>query len=156
MVWEKRHILKHSVFVWLAIVGGLKTTDTLLVRNISMPGTCSLCHSHNESVSHLFFECSYTFNILTALIPGMNSFLLRPSILQVLDWVKVHYHGNGKEKNFYFVLICCAIYHIWKERNGRRFGNTVNCYTTLLYNIKRNICEKDLKWENSWELVELL
>lgn len=156
MVWGKRHILRFSVFAWLALVNGLKTADALLVRNIMVPGTCSLCLYHNESVSHLFFECPYTFAILTALIPGTKSFLLRPSIMQVLDWVKVNNQGNEKVKNFYFVIVCSIIYHIWKERNGRRFGSTSNCSNTLLFNIKRNICEKAIKWGNSWDLAELL
>ncbi|PKU72461.1 hypothetical protein MA16_Dca020548 [Dendrobium catenatum] len=81
MVWAKRNILKHSVFVWLALVDGLKTADALQLRNIMVHGTCSLCHYYNESVSHLFFECSYTFSILTTLFSGMKSFLLRPSIM---------------------------------------------------------------------------
>ncbi|XP_020701171.1 uncharacterized protein LOC110113086 [Dendrobium catenatum] len=56
IVWAKRNILKHSVYVWLAVVHGLKTADALNKRNILVPGTCSLCHHHNETISHLFFE----------------------------------------------------------------------------------------------------
>ncbi|PKU59193.1 Putative ribonuclease H protein [Dendrobium catenatum] len=112
MVWAKRNILKHSVFVWMALVGGLKTVDALITRNINVPGTCSLCHYHNETVSHLFFECSYTFTILTALFPGMKHFLFRPTIMQVFEWVKGQYKGNAKVKNYFYVTICCAIYHI--------------------------------------------
>ncbi|XP_028551034.1 uncharacterized protein LOC114579714 isoform X4 [Dendrobium catenatum] len=36
MVWHKRHILKHSVFVWLALHRGLKTAEALLLRNIQV------------------------------------------------------------------------------------------------------------------------
>ncbi|PKU76136.1 hypothetical protein MA16_Dca024343 [Dendrobium catenatum] len=155
MVWHKRHVLKHSVFVWLALHRGLKTAEALLLRNIQVPRTCSLCNENEESVSHLYFECSYSFNFLLALIPGMHSFLLRPNILQVFDWLKVAFNGNAMVFNFYKLVVCCVIYYIWKERNNRRFGNKVLCFTSLLLCIKRAISEKVWKWENSLTLLDM-
>ncbi|PKU84241.1 hypothetical protein MA16_Dca002753 [Dendrobium catenatum] len=156
MVWHKRHSLKYSVFVWLAIRGGLKTADALLIRNIQVPKTCNLCNEHDESVSHLFFECSYSYNIIYALIPGMHTFLLRPNILQVLDWLKGVFKGCPVTLKFYNLICCCAIYFIWKERNNRRFGNKFLCYTSLLLSIKRVIFEKVMRWGNSMDLLDRL
>ncbi|XP_028551032.1 uncharacterized protein LOC114579714 isoform X2 [Dendrobium catenatum] len=142
MVWHKRHILKHSVFVWLALHRGLKTAEALLLRNIQVPRTCSLCYDNDEYVSHLYFECPYSFNILHALIPRMHSFFPRPNILQVFDWLKVAFKGNAVVFNFYNLVVRCVIYYIWKERNNRRFGNKALCFTSLLLCIKRAIYEK--------------
>ncbi|XP_020694000.1 uncharacterized protein LOC110107899 [Dendrobium catenatum] len=49
MIWHRGHILKHTVFVWLALAGGLKTAHALLTRNIHVPLGCSLCNTHKES-----------------------------------------------------------------------------------------------------------
>ncbi|PKU66581.1 hypothetical protein MA16_Dca006909 [Dendrobium catenatum] len=157
MVWHKWHSdsLKHSIFVWLALRGGLKTADALLLRNIQVPKTCSLCNEHEESVSHLF-ECCYSFNILCALIPCMQSLLLRPNILQVFDWMKVVFKGRPVVLNFYKLVCCCMIYFIWKERNNRHFRNKFMCYTSLFLYIKRVIFEKVMSWGNSMELLECL
>ncbi|XP_020704118.1 uncharacterized protein LOC110115267, partial [Dendrobium catenatum] len=55
-VWHKRYILRYSSYSWMALSGGLKTADSLLARNISVDPICALCHSHAESINHLFFE----------------------------------------------------------------------------------------------------
>ncbi|KAI0492375.1 hypothetical protein KFK09_026646 [Dendrobium nobile] len=65
MVWHKRKALKFSVFAWMANKGGLKTADALRLRHIFVPSICRLCHISDESVSHLFFECNYSFSILS-------------------------------------------------------------------------------------------
>ncbi|XP_028551780.1 uncharacterized protein LOC110101382 [Dendrobium catenatum] len=142
MVWHKKHILKHSVFVWLALKDGLKTAAALRIRQIFVPISCSLCHLCAESVAHLFFECTYSFYILKCLIPGVEIFLLRPSILQLFDWMNGEFGSNANTLNFYKLAVGCIIYFTWKERNRRRFGGNSNCSTTVLLNIKRVIFEK--------------
>ncbi|KAI0515995.1 hypothetical protein KFK09_008666 [Dendrobium nobile] len=155
-VWANKNILKHSVYVWMSLVGGLKTADALISRNILVPAACSLCHDLNETVSHIFFECDYAFHVLTGTISGMKTFLFRPTILQVFEWIKGNFKGKKKVKNFHFILIGCIIYHIWKERNGRRFGHIFNCHNSLILKVKRNISERIAKWENSMDYLEIL
>ncbi|XP_020690503.2 uncharacterized protein LOC110105345 [Dendrobium catenatum] len=122
MVWHKRNSLKHTVFVWLALVGGLKTAEALKIRQIHVPLLCNFCLSNAESVSHLFFDCPYSFYILNSLIPGSSCFLLRPSILQMYDWLSDVYGDNSEKLNFYKLTVGCVIYYTWRERNNRRFG----------------------------------
>ncbi|PKU79514.1 hypothetical protein MA16_Dca000860 [Dendrobium catenatum] len=156
MIWHKKHVIKHFVFIWLALIGGLKIVDTLLIRNIQVPGTCSLYLEHLETVFHLFFECYYSFSNLNAIVPGVQSFLFRPNILQLFDWVNGAHNGKHEVNYFYKLVIYCVIYFIWKERNNRRFGNTTQCHTTLLLHIKRVLFEKLLKWKNAMDLLEKL
>ncbi|PKU64553.1 Putative ribonuclease H protein [Dendrobium catenatum] len=155
-IWPKKCISKHSVFAWLALVRGLKTADALIYRNINVPARCSLCYAFNESINHLFFECDYVFAVLTAVIPGLKSFLFRPSIMQVFEWIKGKHSGNKRVKHFFYMIICCVIYHTWKERNGRRFGNASICHATLSMNVRRNISDRIIGWKNYWSYLELL
>ncbi|KAI0505090.1 hypothetical protein KFK09_016047 [Dendrobium nobile] len=132
LIWHKKHILKHSVYAWLALMGGLKTADALRFRHIFIPSICSLCNMHEESVTHLYFECSFTFNILKSIIPGLGIFLLRPSIMQTLDWINGEFSGQTEILNFYNLAVCCIIYYTWKEKNCRRFGG-YGCFGAELF-----------------------
>ncbi|PKU59129.1 Putative ribonuclease H protein [Dendrobium catenatum] len=151
LVWHKKFILKHSVYVWLALVGGLKTQDALRARNIIVPSICSLCNANFETVNHLFFECSFSFNILKSIIPATANFLLRPTILQVLYWLDSGAVSGAPlmTKNLYLMMVCCTIYHLWRERNSRRFGDDSHSASTLLVNIKRIIFSKVARWKNA-------
>ncbi|PKU72054.1 tRNA pseudouridine38/39 synthase [Dendrobium catenatum] len=154
MVWHKRNALKFFVFAWLANVGGLKTADALRIRNIMVPTLCCLCQNGDETLSHLFFECSYSFSILTALIKGMATFLLRPNILQIYDWLNGSFNGNVDVLNFYKLVLSAIIYFLWKERNNRIFGNQILCHTSLPLSIKRAVSEKIFKWRNAIALLD--
>ncbi|PKU66434.1 hypothetical protein MA16_Dca009677 [Dendrobium catenatum] len=55
-LWHKGCASHFFVFAWLGIMGGLKTADMILKRNVLVASICYLCHSKNESIPHLFFE----------------------------------------------------------------------------------------------------
>ncbi|XP_020693913.1 uncharacterized protein LOC110107837 [Dendrobium catenatum] len=87
-----KEISLNTQFVWLALMGELKMADALQIRNIIVPDLFSFCFFHKENVTHLFFECPYS-SIISALIPGLKCFLLRPNIMQILEWVKSEFKG---------------------------------------------------------------
>ncbi|XP_020685644.1 uncharacterized protein LOC110101889 [Dendrobium catenatum] len=139
LVWHKSHALRYSAFTWLALVGGLKTSDALLIRNIQIPNVCSLCHVFPESSSHLFFECSYSYEILISIMPVARQLLLRPSILQLLEWITNDPDTTQHTKKLYSIFSYCSIYYIWKERNSRRFANIFNSSSTTTLCIKKDV-----------------
>ncbi|KAL0907834.1 hypothetical protein M5K25_022276 [Dendrobium thyrsiflorum] len=91
LVWHKHHALKYSIYTWIALNNGLKTADELSKRNIVVSTDCPLCYSQSESVNHILFECDYSFAILSKLIPYLGEFLLRPRLLQVLQFLGERY-----------------------------------------------------------------
>ncbi|XP_020693731.1 uncharacterized protein LOC110107718 [Dendrobium catenatum] len=139
LIWHKKYALRFTVFSWLALVGGLKTADALLLWNISVPSSCSLCHVFPESSSHIFFECSYSYDILINLIPSTMHLLFRPNILHLLEWISDDSDTAQPTKNYYSLITCCSVYHIWKERNMRRFGNTFSSSSTTAITIKKAV-----------------
>ncbi|XP_020689318.1 uncharacterized protein LOC110104512 [Dendrobium catenatum] len=151
-VWHKKGMIKHSVYVWLALVGGLKTQDALRLRNINVSVNCSLCYSAPETINHIFFDCPYSFTILSSIIPGSMNFLLRPTILQLFHWMETEFSGNTL--NFYLLTVCTLIYHIWRERNNRRFGSDVRSASSLKYFVKKVVFSRACKWRNFDELLE--
>ncbi|XP_028554340.1 uncharacterized protein LOC110105262 [Dendrobium catenatum] len=146
-IWFKKKILKHSVYAWLALVGGLRTADALRLRNISISEDCLLCFHGQESVNHLFFECPLSFHILERFIPESRFFMLRPSLLHILQWVD-DYPGSSVVKNYYKLVVCCIIYVIWKERNGRRYGCEIHSLSSMIINIKSILYARVSRWKN--------
>ncbi|KAL0921107.1 hypothetical protein M5K25_008142 [Dendrobium thyrsiflorum] len=134
-IWYKRHVLRYSVFAWLTMVGGLKTASELTKRHILVDLLCPLCHNYPESSSHLFFDCDYSHSIITKLIPDCNFLLLRPNLLQIFDWVHDCPNTPPLQKRFYYLIITCTIYFVWRERNERRFAQSSSSSSTTIRKI---------------------
>ncbi|KAL0920983.1 hypothetical protein M5K25_008006 [Dendrobium thyrsiflorum] len=154
-LWFKGNALRYSVFAWLCIAGGLKTAAALSLRNVYISPLCPLCHLDIESVNHLFFECNFSYAVLTKLIPKASVLLLRPTATQLFDWTE---ELNLPERGHCLLklCICCVIYHVWKERNSRRFGGQSICPVTLYHCIQRSVRAKVLKWKNGDKLLNLI
>ncbi|PKU84960.1 hypothetical protein MA16_Dca015176 [Dendrobium catenatum] len=83
----------------------------------------------------------------------MKSQLLRPNILQAFEY---KCKDNRWTTTFFHLIICCSVYHIWRERNDRKFGNTFSSSTTLSLKIKSAVFAKVLKWKHCCSLLNLL
>ncbi|XP_020695252.2 uncharacterized protein LOC110108798 [Dendrobium catenatum] len=121
-IWHKKHSLKFACFTWMAVLGKLKTADNLLIRGIEVPIICSLCNDFAENHNHLFFACDFSFNILKFILPDVNCFLLRPTLTQVLEFFNNSNCFTCLEKDLCYLSVSCILYHLWRERNGRRFS----------------------------------
>ncbi|PKU61258.1 Putative ribonuclease H protein [Dendrobium catenatum] len=154
-IWHKRAVLRHSSYAWLLIRDGLKTADILAKRNIFINPICPLCHGGVESGAHLYFSCEFSFAIITYLLPVLNCFLLRPTVLQLFEFVEEISTLNPVEKNFCYFVICCVIYFIWRERNDRRFEGSHLSQHELCKKIAWIISCKTSKWKD-FELLQAL
>ncbi|KAL0912717.1 hypothetical protein M5K25_018709 [Dendrobium thyrsiflorum] len=152
-LWFKGGALRYSVYGWMCLAGGLKTTEALSLRNIFIEPLCPLCRIDRESTKHIFFECNFSYNIITQLIPQATTFYLRPNASQFLDWLD-DLNVNSDYIRLYKLITCCAIYLIWRERNDRRFGGISNCSTTVLKKIQASVCAKVFKWKNGVDLLD--
>jgi zinc-binding in reverse transcriptase len=47
------------VFSWLLLRNAILTIDNLRKRRWKMPSICSMCYQEEETVAHLFTECSF-------------------------------------------------------------------------------------------------
>ncbi|XP_028548818.1 uncharacterized protein LOC114579172 [Dendrobium catenatum] len=145
-IWHKRYALHYSSFAWLAVLGGLKTAEALAIRNIMVCRECSLCSVGEDNTSHIFFQCDYTFKIVSHLLPALNKFLLMPTMIQCFDFFNDHPGISTTHKNFCFLVLCCSIYFIWRERNDRRFGSTQSTVNAIIRKIVKALRAKSLKW----------
>ncbi|PKU59302.1 hypothetical protein MA16_Dca027291 [Dendrobium catenatum] len=137
----------------MAVIGKLKTADNLNSRGIAVPLTCSLCLSFPKNHSHLFFGCEFSFTILTRLLPELNCFLLRPTLLQIFYFFDHSTTYNRQEIDFCCLIVSYTIYHLWRERNSRRFSNENMNSVKIINNISTAIRLKVSKWKNKERLL---
>ncbi|PKU81899.1 Putative ribonuclease H protein [Dendrobium catenatum] len=146
-VWHAHYALKYASYAWMALLDGLKTVDVLAKRNIYLPPECSLCRIEDESTAHCFFQCEFSFSVISTLLPSLNSFLLRPNLHQIFQYFDGVETLKGFEKNFCYFVICCTLYHLWRERNGRRFGELETSGQDYLKKIIYAIKAKTGNWK---------
>ncbi|XP_020672498.1 uncharacterized protein LOC110092330 [Dendrobium catenatum] len=125
-IWHKKNALRYACYSWMAINGKLKCADKLIYRGIPASPICDFCRGHNESHSHLFFSCDFTFTVISSLLPALKCFYFRPNLYQVYDFFNCNANFNASEKNCCFLAISVAVYYIWREQNVRRFTNSWN------------------------------
>ncbi|KAI0524788.1 hypothetical protein KFK09_004174 [Dendrobium nobile] len=145
-IWHKGHALRYSCYAWMALIGKLKTSDNLITRGIMVAGHCSFCCDHLENHSHIFFECDYTFSILTDLIPVTGMFNLRPNLMQVLNFFDNMHDYSRRDKCFCYLTLATIIYFTWRERNCRIFSNVWNSPGKVKFDIINAVRAKTINW----------
>ncbi|KAI0511714.1 hypothetical protein KFK09_012346 [Dendrobium nobile] len=154
-IWHKRSSLKFACFTWMALIGKLKCADILIRKGINVIADCAFCKSHRESHHHLFFECDFTFTVLVLVLPLFQSFLLRPNLLMAVEFLDSSIIFASFEKNLCFSIMACTVYHIWRERNNRRFSNAWQSPVTVADGIKAIIRKKVKSWKNVDQLKQI-
>ncbi|PKU65630.1 hypothetical protein MA16_Dca021519 [Dendrobium catenatum] len=140
----------------MAVIGKLKTADILNSRGMAVPITCSLCQTFPENHNHIFFGCEFSFTILTRMLPELNCFLLRPTLPQIFEFYEHSVSHNKLEKDLGCLTVSCVIYHIWKERNIRRFSNLSTNSVKIICNISYAIRLKISRWKGKDTLLRRL
>ncbi|KAL2944041.1 dITP/XTP pyrophosphatase [Bienertia sinuspersici] len=59
---------KYRFCTWVAVQGRLPSTERMVKMGSQIEETCPLCSNDEESIQHLFFECSYSQEVLNELI----------------------------------------------------------------------------------------
>lgn len=115
-IWFSQATPKFSFMMWLATLDRRSTMDRILCWNPSIDATCVLCKNAPEFRDHLFFECSYSFQVWEHLIKGM----LRNSYTNIWSGIMLLISDRKKEKKKLFCIryaLQSAMYVLWRERN---------------------------------------
>ncbi|KAL0904704.1 hypothetical protein M5K25_026841 [Dendrobium thyrsiflorum] len=101
-VWHKCASIQFSYFAWLAMNGGLKTTDQLILRSVSAQPICLFV----TTTINLFL---IFFLIIEGTLSWVLVFLLRPNIMQIFNYIKGYSQFSKAMKKFLYVVICASI-----------------------------------------------
>ncbi|KAJ4969222.1 hypothetical protein NE237_015923 [Protea cynaroides] len=141
--WEKAVWFKGSV------LDCLPSSDQLIKRNVKVTSECCLCRRAHESVNHLFLSCDFSLTIWKSCISLSTNHCNIPPFSELVNtasWVACNLKTIGK------VLFCSSIYHIWRERNKRKFARQQRIVATLaqvIINEAHDIMRANLKCSSS-------
>jgi len=113
-LWKAKIPLKIKLFMWLVSENAILTKNNLVKIKWKGDVKCRFC-AENESIIHLFFECSMVKYIwsLIALVVGANC---RPtSFGSFWVWLK---RFLPHAKKYHMVGLAGVCWAIWKSRNN--------------------------------------
>ncbi|XP_013633133.1 PREDICTED: uncharacterized protein LOC106338781 [Brassica oleracea var. oleracea] len=139
-IWNSGGVPRHSFHAWLVTLNRLPTRDRLLSWGLAVPATCLLCNQGDESRDHLFFSCSFSYELWihharrteTTPSTGWNDSLNRMQSLPGPPW----------RKKLQLIVWQAVIYSIWQERNARLHRNNAKTITTISSILDRTIRNK--------------
>ncbi|KAL9298582.1 putative reverse transcriptase zinc-binding domain-containing protein [Arabidopsis thaliana] len=124
-VWFPHATPKYSFCLWLAAHDRLATGARMIKWNRGETGDCTFCRQGIETRDHLFFSCSYTSEVWTALAKGVFNTNHSNNWSQIITYATQHKRCRIESFLTKYILQATA-YTIWRERNRRRHGDTPN------------------------------
>ena len=133
---------RHLFILWLAMVGKLATTDKPWLTHL---GPCILCSEGAiETHGHLFFQCRFSRQCLVAIRRMVRFYWPNRDWQTDVEWASLRWRGKHIVNMSYRALLAAFVYHIWRERNLRRFEHTERTATTMALLIVEDIRQRIL------------
>ncbi|XP_068307382.1 uncharacterized protein [Pyrus communis] len=115
--WQLHTPLKLKCFMWKVLHCAIPMMAALFIRKSAPSPFCPLCHSHKESVEHLFLLCPWVKAIWYG---GALTYHVNPSdITSWGTWLMAVLQNHVLSKNDLMrvlSLIAFSCWHIWKAR----------------------------------------
>ncbi|KAL0444900.1 UNVERIFIED_CONTAM: hypothetical protein Slati_2212700 [Sesamum latifolium] len=113
-------IPRHCFILWLAILGKLSTLDKPWPAHLG--NECVLCSDgQQETHEHLFFICSYSRRCVASIRQKVRFPWPYQDWQRGILWASANWRGTHVVCSAYKALLASLTYHIWQERNRRRF-----------------------------------
>ncbi|XP_019248838.1 PREDICTED: uncharacterized protein LOC109228116 [Nicotiana attenuata] len=153
--WKKitigsKALTRHQSIQWLAMHKKLTTVDRLRKGGISVATDCVLYEkSIEETMEHLYFECDYFGHLWATLLKWLGETHTIGSWNAETEWLEKRSSSRVRAQLVRF-LYAAVVYHVWVERNQRRFQDKK---ITSQQRIKFIILElhtrgqKEMKWQ---------
>lgn len=140
-IWTSRAIPRQSFHGWLVALNRLPTRDRLIGWGLQTHALCLLCNNCDESRDHLYWECSFSFDLWSTIanrccisptrtwdtnLNQMSTLSLPPPAraLALLGWQ-------------------ATLYWIWNERNQRlhasRFRSVDSLFSIIDHQLRNKI-----------------
>lgn len=120
-IWNNAIPPSKSTMIWRTLHNKLPTDDNLSLRGCNISSMCSLCDKAQETIAHLFLECSFATSIwhwLSSIINLKCTFTLIQEAIQL-----VHRNWSPLCKIVVLAAVTNIINIIWFYRNQTRFNN---------------------------------
>ncbi|XP_019232377.1 PREDICTED: uncharacterized protein LOC109213078 [Nicotiana attenuata] len=116
------HVPKYQFILWLTLQKRLTTADRLAKWGIQVLRNCVLCVSDAEEThSHLFFECEYSRQLWSSFLRRIGENSQVGSWEEEVERITTKKCSSKAHAEVLGWLLAASVYHIWNERNARRF-----------------------------------
>ena len=139
LLWSSLVIPKHSVITWMAILNKLPTKDRLISWGIEVNGVCYLCQMDQETRDHIFFGCCFSRSIWDRILSLCEQSRQIGNWNEELQWAIKQIKGRKLVSAILRIAWRGCIYHVWRERNRRLYGNATETYQKAFEQIKEAV-----------------
>lgn len=137
VIWNRCVLPKHSFILWLVLLRRLLTLDRLaswLVVDIDE--TCVLCGQEWETLSHLFFMCSFSRRLVLEVAVWLGIDDCPVTHRRWRAWLGHCGRGLSLRAGVWSAMMAAAVYSLWLERNRRRHGQPACAVEELMHRLK--------------------
>ncbi|KAL2226576.1 UNVERIFIED_CONTAM: putative mitochondrial protein [Sesamum indicum] len=135
-------IPRHCFILWMAFQEKLPTTDKPWLTHI---GGCILCDEETtETHNHLFFRCRYSRRCLIAIRKIIRFDWPNRTWAMDVEWAVKKWRGKHIINAAYRALLGSLVYHLWRERNSRRFQQSEHPPNVLASHIIDDVRQRTL------------
>ncbi|XP_075098948.1 uncharacterized protein LOC142175847 [Nicotiana tabacum] len=136
LILSKGRIPKHQFIMWMALQPRLATIDIIQLWGIQVQSECVLCSTDaEETLTHLFFECSYSKTKWQKLLQWIGIQRQVRSWNEELAWLANITRNKHPRTVIIAFIFAATVYHVWMERNSRRFQQLKKTTTERLKEI---------------------
>ncbi|KAH1233546.1 Short-chain dehydrogenase TIC 32, chloroplastic [Glycine max] len=136
------------ICLWLACHKKLSTKDRLRRFRMIQSSDCSICNCADESINHLFFNCSGTREIWGNILDWLGRRHDPREWDMELAWIIENTKGKGWKSALLKMATAETVYNVWHYRNSMCFGTVVDKQV-----IERNIIDNIVY--RSWQYPTL-
>ncbi|KAL0294091.1 UNVERIFIED_CONTAM: LINE-1 reverse transcriptase [Sesamum radiatum] len=116
-------IPRHTFILWLAFLEKLSTSDNAWLAHGD--NGCVLCNGQSvETHEHLFFKCQYSRRCLNIIQREVRFHWPKEGWQQGITWASKRWRSPHLINAAFRALLAALVYHLWIERNNRKFTDT--------------------------------
>ena len=123
----------------MAILNKLPTKDRLISWGIEVNGVCCLCQMVQETKDHTFFGCCFSRSIWDRILLLYEQSRQIGNWNEELQWATQHLKGRKLVSVVLRIAWRGCIYHVWREKNRRMYGNATETYQKVFEHIKEEV-----------------
>ena len=149
LVWSTKIIPRHQFILWLTFWERLSTRDRISKFMSIDDSKCLLCSMEDESIAHIFGNCSYAAPIWRRLAAALKINTWPTNWEGICSLALTKAKGNSFTINVFKCYFGSIIYQIWMERNARIYSrvrrNEIQTW--------REICFDSNSLINTWRRI---
>lgn len=121
LIWRIYIPPKYSFILWFGMRGRLYTMEKW-ESNIE-DRRCVLCKNHLETLSHMFFQCTFVKAIWYKIRKWLGIKREMSTLSSAIKWIKKDYNGALIKSKAVVLALASTVYHIWMARNSVIFSH---------------------------------